>query len=181
MNLILAYAVADPDKRVPSFDSNGRLRWKWNVRSFGNLTTTLREHSFGQQFLRIAHSVVYNVDVRHDGCQTRVLRARVNGSHTLDLTLYSKIELAPNVFDYLWVSYVYDRQQPRNPSLRKLISGTLYRPSQMDAWGKEQMITSFRFERDTMWIEFLDIHGDWVVDPHTGLLQFEVHFLNRGD
>jgi len=81
--------------------------------------------------------------------------------------------------DYLSLYYAYSHI--KGVQTRRLISGTLYRPSQLDEWGREQTITSFRYENDVMYLEFLDVHGEWVVDAALGMMNFEVNVANMWD
>jgi hypothetical protein len=62
----------------------------------------------------------------------------------------------------------------------RFIKGTVYRPY-LDEWSRETAITSFQFINDVMYVNFVDIHGAWELDPALNLFDFDVHTPNLWD
>ena len=180
VNIVLSYSASELQPWVPVFDHNGKVVYrKVNPEAFSRLLNTVGHHLFSRWFLDSVHTVVYNGLVWNSDCCSRVLSCSQSDNGTHIFHVYIEIRsgtLVDSPADYLSMYYAYSHIN--EVQTRRLISGTLYRPSQLDEWGREQHITSFRYENDVMYLEFLDIHAEWVFDAALGVMNFEVDVVN---
>ena len=176
-NLVVAYAVDDKQLWVPVFNAtNARLmRRLVNPCAYRCINDILEVRSFGQSFLGPLHAVIYN-GIRIEQCRWGLTAYRSiarSDSASFVVSLYAIIELPSGMRDYLAISCVYSLVG----CLGGLIRGTVYRPY-LD---EELPITSFQYKNNVMLVDFLDIHGEWELDPNLNIFDFDVHTPNIWD
>ena len=180
-NLVVAYAASDKQPWIPVVDPvSGRVaRRVVNPAAYPLLRTVLSVHSFGQMMMAPLVSVVYN-GVRVDQCRwgiTGYESIAASDAPTFLVSFYVILEMPySNQRDSIQMTSLYSMTE----GLYGLVRGTVYRPY-LDEWSRESTITSFQFRNDVMYVQFLDIHGEWELDPALNLFDFDAHTPNLWD
>ena len=180
-NLVVAYAASDKQPWIPVVDPvSGRVaRRVVNPAAYPLLRTVLSVHSFGQMMMAPLVSVVYN-GVRVDQCRwgiTGYESIAASDAPTFLVSFYVILEMPySNQRDSIQMTSLYSMTE----GLYGLVRGTVYRPY-LDEWSRESTITSCQFRNDVMYVQFLDIHGEWELDPALNLFDFDAHTPNLWD
>jgi hypothetical protein len=178
-NLVVAFAATDKQPWIPLIDPvSGRIvRRAVNPVAFPRLQNMLEAHSFGQTMLDPLSAVVYN-GVRHTGCRCGLAGYSSIPSGevpTFIVRLHVFLELPSGQMDSMMVLGLYSFS-----SGIRFIKGWVYRPY-LDEWSRETAITSFQIVNDVMYVNFVDIHGAWELDPALNIWDFDAHTPNIWD
>ena len=157
-NLIAQYGASETDKWIPQHDIHGHISYKVNSDFFYDLAKVCYTHP-ALLSGRNRHTVILNHTTRYDNAITYVYHRYFDENHDLHISLYTSIETAPEVFDYMTMTYVVS---PTTDPVRQFVKGTLHRPSEILSWNREQRITSLDMLGDTMFVNYTEIHVEYM-------------------
>jgi hypothetical protein len=155
-NCIARYAGTE--KWIPQFDTKGKFYRKVNPAYFDELSYICYiqpDIASG----RTTHTVVLNNSQRYETAMTIVQRRHICDNGDMQVTLYTSIEVARGVFNYLSITYVIT---PYSMPLHEFVKGTFHRPSEPLSWNQQQQITSFRMENNVMCVNYAEYQVEYV-------------------
>ena len=115
------------------------------------------------------HAIVLNGTLRYETAQTMVLRRHVGEDGDMEITTYTTVEIAPDVYEYLSITYIISTY---TTPVRQFDRGTLYRPSEPVEWNKLQRITEVDTEGNVMFVNHTDIHMEYSFNPLLNIWEY---------
>ena len=165
------------EKWIPQYDTKNNLDRKVNPAYFDELTNICDNHP-AMASGRTTHAIVFNHSLRYDTANTVVQRRCVCYNGDIKITIYTSIEIARNVFDYLSITYVVSAY---STPVRQFLQGTLHCPSELLSWSQQQQVTSFYMENDVMFVNYRDLHVQFVWNNELNIGEYIVDVIEEDD
>jgi hypothetical protein len=171
----IAMYVAETEKWITQRDTNGTYYRKVNPTVFYKLS---RFCIFYKRIGNLdSHTIVFNRSLEYNTAKTVVQNKYIyNGN--LYVTLYTTIEIARNIFDYVSIVYMVSSS---SLSHRQFIKGTLYRPSEKLVWNQHRNITAFDMLDDTMYVNHNDYYVQYVWNTELNIGEYIVQGLDGNE
>jgi len=157
-NLIVSYLSSENAKYIPQYNTMGDIYYKINTAYFIKLSE-ICEYNLGRTSMNKPHEIVLNTR-RYNNAITVLQRKWISEDGKLRLTLYTTVEIAPDTYEYLSVSYSYLLFD--TTPIRQFEKGTLFRPMETNVFNQQQRITSFNMENDVMYVSHTEVHAQFV-------------------
>lgn len=175
VNQIAMYA-GGTEKWIPQLDTKGKIYRIVNTTAYNKLSRFCR---FYKRIGNLdSHTIVFNRSLEYDTAKTIVLNKCILSNGSLEVTLYTKIEIARNIFDYMSIVYTVS---PFSLSHRRLVKGTLYRPSEKLAWNQHRNITTFDMVDDIMYVNHNDYYVQYVWNTELNIGEYIVQGLDNNE
>ena len=147
-NIVVSYLESD-SKWIPQFDNDGHIYRKVNAAFFSRLSELCYIKS-DMQIEQEPHSVIMNRYLVYDRANSYVLRTFINDQSDIQVILYTSIEVARDVFEYMTISYIVNST---SLPVREFCRGILHRPYEQLEWNRTRTITDFHMVYNHMYIE----------------------------
>lgn len=177
-NQIVQYSAEYSDRWIVQYDSRKEIYRKVNVIFFDELAFVCDEKLLKNTSFSI-HSLIVNA-TRYDSSETQLQHRYQNKNGDFEWIFYTKNEISPNKFEYYWIVCCVG---PYSTPLHPFCRGTVYRPYEEFSWNRQQTITSYRMEDNTMYISHTEFQVEhaWNIDLNMNELVVDVQIGDGAD
>ena len=177
VNLVGEY-IGTSGRWLPYIDTHGDLRWKLNHASFESLSLICSYKPLIVSHFRSEEiSVVLNGSHTYTESDTVMIAPKLLSPTEIELILYTRIEVEPNVFHYTMVksNWVFCTRSTEN----HFIKGILYRPNESIKWNREQNITLAHINNSVYHIDHTEVIMQYVWNSDLNIGEYVVHDLQE--
>ena len=167
-NLVSQYSADETSKWITQYDTVGNLYRRINPTYFVDLSIIINMKPDMYSSI-IPHAIVLNGTLRYDTARSVIQRRDVRENGDTEITIYTTVEIAVDVFEYLSITYIISSY---TTPLRQFDRGTLYRPSEPVEWNKLQNITEFYMEDNVMIVNHTDVHMEYSWNPLLNIWEY---------
>ena len=138
---IIADYIGRKGKWTPYYDTNGILRWKINSAYFARVSETVSHKPVIVENFRSKPftTVVINGIHQYTNSETVIISPMLLSPTEIQLYLYTKIEVEPEVFQYMMILCNWSFGETSSET--HFIKGTLYCPAEPNEWNRRHTLT----------------------------------------